>query len=289
MEQSDTRAGEAARIRERLARLEQRLAELARAHLPAPKIAGRGGQTTNRSPTRDKIELFRTLFGGRADVYPRRWENAGKGKAGYAPVCANEWKPGVCHKPRVRCGACPNQAFVPVTDEAVEGHLRGRHTLGVYPMLADDTCRFLAADFDKDDVAARRGRRSRRLPREGGRGGARALTFGQRRARVVLLRGTRGCVGLFAESDLTPTPEWRHLTGGTNPPVVGDIGSSARMRGTATPTARGVRTIQRALDGYSTITSTSMSTIYAHFSVATNTGRRRKARTCFPRIGRSHS
>ena len=157
MEQSDTRAGEAARIRERLARLdaeraqlEQRLAELARAHLPAAEIAGRGGQTTNRSPTRDKIALFRTLFGGREDVYPRRWENAGKGKAGYAPVCANEWKPGVCHKPRVRCGVCPNQAFVPVTDEAVEGHLRGRHTLGVYPMLGDDTCRFLAADFDKE-------------------------------------------------------------------------------------------------------------------------------------------
>ena len=157
MEQSDTRAGEAARIRERLARLdaeraqlEQRLAELARAHLPAPEIAGRGGQITNRSPTRDKLALFRTLFGGREDVYPRRWENAGKGKAGYAPVCANEWKRGVCHKPRVRCGACPNQAFVPVTDKAVEGHLRGRHTLGVYPMLADDTCRFLAADFDKE-------------------------------------------------------------------------------------------------------------------------------------------
>ena len=157
MEQSDTRAGEAARIRERLARLdaeraqlEQRLAEFARAHLPAPEIAGRGGQITNRSPTRDKLALFRTLFGGREDVYPRRWENAGKGKAGYAPVCANEWKRGVCHKPRVRCGACPNQAFVPVTDKAVEGHLRGRHTLGVYPMLADDTCRFLAADFDKE-------------------------------------------------------------------------------------------------------------------------------------------
>ena len=55
----------------------------------------------------------------------------------------------MCHKPRVRCGACPNQAFVPVTDEAIERHLRGRHTMGVYPMLADDTCRFLAADFDK--------------------------------------------------------------------------------------------------------------------------------------------
>ena len=157
MARSDTGAGEAERIRERLARLdaeraelEKRLEELACARLPVPEVAGRGGSITNRSPTRDKIVLFRSLFGGREDVYPRRWENAGKGTAGYAPVCASEWKPGVCHKPRVRCGDCPNQAFVPVTDEAIERHLRGRHTLGVYPMLADHTCRFLAADFDKE-------------------------------------------------------------------------------------------------------------------------------------------
>ena len=81
----------------------------------------------------------------------------------------------------------------------------------------------------------------------------------------------RGCAGLFAESDLTPTPEWRHLIGGTNSPLVGNIGLSARMRGRARPTARGVRTIQRAFDRSSTSTSTSMSTIYPHFSVAANT------------------
>ena len=157
MAQPDTRAGEAERIRERLARLdaeraelERRLAELACARLAVPEIARHRGEIANRSPTRDKIALFRSLFAGREDVYPKRWENAEKGKAGYAPVCANEWQRGVCHKPRVRCGACPNQAFVPLTDDAVEGHLRGRHTLGVYPMLADDTCRFLAADFDKE-------------------------------------------------------------------------------------------------------------------------------------------
>ena len=157
MARADTRAGEAQRIREHLARLDaeraglkQRLAELAGARLAVPETARHRRQITNRSPTRDKIALFRSLFAGREDVYPRRWENAGKGKIGYAPMCANEWRRGVCHKPRVRCGACPNQAFVPITDEAVEGHLRGRHTLGVYPMLADDTCRFLAADFDKE-------------------------------------------------------------------------------------------------------------------------------------------
>lgn len=84
-----------------------------------PEIARHRGQITNRSPTRDKIALFRSLFAGREDVYPRRWENAGKGTAGYAPVCANEWQRGVHHKPRVWCGACPNQVFVPITDEAV--------------------------------------------------------------------------------------------------------------------------------------------------------------------------
>ena len=157
MAQSDTCAREVARIRERLARidaertgLEKRLAELTRSTSMQLEKPSPGGTVTNRSPTNDKIALFRSLFGGREDVYPRRWESAAKGKAGYAPVCANEWKPDVCHKPRVRCGVCPNQAFEPVTDEAIERHLRGHHTVGVYPMLADDTCRFLAADFDKE-------------------------------------------------------------------------------------------------------------------------------------------
>ncbi len=156
MTPSATDAGEAARIRERLARLdieraelERRLAELARLRPPATEIEETGIEITKRSPTRAKLALFRSLFAGREDVYPKRWENAAKGTAGYAPVCANEWQRGVCYKPRVRCGACPNQAFLPVSDEAVDGHLRGRHTIGVYPMLADDTCRFLAADFDK--------------------------------------------------------------------------------------------------------------------------------------------
>ena len=38
-----------------------------------------------------KIALFRSLFRGRQDVYPRRFENRKSGKAGYAPACANEW------------------------------------------------------------------------------------------------------------------------------------------------------------------------------------------------------
>ena len=147
---------EAALIRERLARLEAekaalraRLADMEAHRADARDIPPSAGPVTNRSSTRDKIALFRSLFRGREDVYPKRWANARTGRSGYAPVCAKEWAPRICEKPRVKCGACPNQAFQEVTDEAIDGHLRGRHTIGVYPMLPDDTCRFLAADFDK--------------------------------------------------------------------------------------------------------------------------------------------
>jgi hypothetical protein len=104
-----------------------------------------------------KISLYCQLFRGRDDVYPKLWISTKTGWKGYSPACGNEWVRGVCEKPRVKCGECPNQAFLPLTDQVILDHLQGRHTIGVYPMLKDETCWFLAADFDKeswlDDVA----------------------------------------------------------------------------------------------------------------------------------------
>jgi proteic killer suppression protein len=54
------------------------------------------------SSSTEKIALFRSLFRGRADVYPRRFESRTGGKSGCAPACANEWVRGVWEKPRVR-------------------------------------------------------------------------------------------------------------------------------------------------------------------------------------------
>ena len=122
--------------------------------------------------------LFRSLFRGRADVFPQRWENTRKGKAGYAPACGNEWKPGLCDKPRIKCGACSNQAFLAVTDEVIDGHLRGRHTVGIYPLVPDDTCWFLAADFDRRNWRAGCRGVSRSLPVEGGAGGPGTVAVG---------------------------------------------------------------------------------------------------------------
>jgi hypothetical protein len=84
--------------------------------------------TTSSGPTAsmtssEKVALFRSLFRGRDDVYPKLWENNRTGKKGYAPACANEWVRGVCEKPRVKCGECPNQAFVSVSDQTVIDHL----------------------------------------------------------------------------------------------------------------------------------------------------------------------
>ena len=118
----------------------------------ASKIAPTTAALTTIGPSRttsEKIALFRQLFRGRDDVYPKLWVNAKTGKRGYAPACANEWVRGVCEKPRVRCGECPHQAFLPVGDRVILEHLRGDHVIGVYPLLADETTWFLAADFDK--------------------------------------------------------------------------------------------------------------------------------------------
>lgn len=103
---------------------------------------------SNQFTTDEKVALFRRLFRGRQDVYPLRWESA-KGASGYSPACGNEWRPGVCHKPRVKCGDCNQRQFLPVADQVIYDHLAGNHTIGIYPLLTDDSCYFLAADFDK--------------------------------------------------------------------------------------------------------------------------------------------
>jgi len=114
---------------------------------------------TIQSSEQEKLALFKSLFRGREDVYPLRFESAKTGKAGYQPACGNEWVPGVCHKPKIKCSECDNQDFSPVNETVLRNHLMGRDTsassskdftAGVYPLLLDNTCWFLAIDFDKD-------------------------------------------------------------------------------------------------------------------------------------------
>lgn len=101
-----------------------------------------------RLSTAEKLVLFRRLFRGRDDVYAVRWESKATGKSGYAPACANEWRPGICEKPRIKCSDCGHRKLSPLIDAVLYAHLAGDQTIGVYPLLEDDSCHFLAADFD---------------------------------------------------------------------------------------------------------------------------------------------
>ncbi len=115
-----------------------------------PAVELRRPRSSRVAPTTnaEKVELFREMFRGREDVFPTRFDSK-QGKSGYSPACANKFVRGVCEPPKVKCGECPNQAFTPVSDDAILDHLKGQHVMGVYPMLADETCWFLAVDFDK--------------------------------------------------------------------------------------------------------------------------------------------
>ena len=143
--------------RSRLADLKQELATVAST---SPVLSVPTVQPLADIPTtaEGKIQLFRQLFRGRDDVYPKLWVSTKTGRKGYSPACSNEWVRGLCEKPRVKCSDCQNQAFLSLNDQTVLDHLQGRHTIGIYPLLKDETCWFLAADFDKEswaeDVAA---------------------------------------------------------------------------------------------------------------------------------------
>jgi len=133
-------------------------------HHPAITVA----YVNNSSSPHEKVKLFRSLFRGREDVYPKRWESLKKGRSGYQPACANDWLKGLCGKPKIKCVGCKNRAFLPLTDEVIWCHLLGQDkpgkqtsgdfSIGVYPLVEDNRCWFVALDFDKknwlEDAAA---------------------------------------------------------------------------------------------------------------------------------------
>jgi len=95
---------------------------------------------TADSTSAEKIALFRDLFRGRDDVFAVYWVNEGNGKKGYSPAVEDPWNSRK-EKPK---------KYLSVTDRVIHDHLVGERVLGCYPLLKDNTCWFLACDFDKD-------------------------------------------------------------------------------------------------------------------------------------------
>ncbi len=106
----------------------------------------------------EKVQIFKSLFIGRQDVYGKLWISKKTGKKGYSPVCKNEWAKNICIKPAGKCSDCTAKEYLPFTDEVISNHLNGRLVVGIYPLLTNEKCRILAVDFDKEswkeDVAA---------------------------------------------------------------------------------------------------------------------------------------
>ena len=105
-----------------------------------------------------KIGLFRALFRGREDVFAERWEGK-DGRSGYMPASQKDWDALLASKPEDRKKIQrQTRKLLPITDQVIRLHLTGKKTIGIYPLLTDETCWLLAADFDKktwqDDALA---------------------------------------------------------------------------------------------------------------------------------------
>ena len=136
-----------AEIDARLAELEQEKKRLLALREQLQQPLPNSSDSTLYSPEQ-KIAIFRGLFRGRTDIFANRWQNK-QGRSGYSVACNNEWVQGICHKPRIKCQDCNHRQFTELNDQIIYRHLAGQQVVGLYPLMHDNTCYFLAADFDK--------------------------------------------------------------------------------------------------------------------------------------------
>lgn len=118
------------------------------------------GPVTMASPVPEKLALYVNLFRARRDAYAKRWENHRLGTAGWSPAVAGGWRKGMDRR---------TAAYLPLTAEVVAAHLVGDVFIGLYPLLTDNSCHFLAADFDGstamlDALAYRKAARASGVP-----------------------------------------------------------------------------------------------------------------------------
>ena len=110
-------------LQARIEQLKGQKQSIADEQLPFDRLSE--SYVANDSTQEQKIALFRSLFRGREDVYPRRFESKRSGKSGYQPVCRNEWIRPICQKPKIKCGDCQNRNFIPISDDVIRNHLIG--------------------------------------------------------------------------------------------------------------------------------------------------------------------
>ena len=97
---------------------------------------------------KSQIDLFKSVFKGRDDIFAVRWEKGNK--SGYMPAYQYDIYRYRMHK--MKGGTFQNfteKTYLPYSEEQIAKHLKGQQLIGIYPLLKDNTSWFIAADFDK--------------------------------------------------------------------------------------------------------------------------------------------
>lgn len=144
----DNTAEELQSIKLRLQKLEEEKQQLLQRQVAINNLKIHDKPTSKQFSTDQKVYLFQELFKGRTDIFANRWQNV-KGRSGYSVVCHNEWLPGKCNKPKVKCSVCSHKQYKVLDEHAIYEHLLGNQVVGLYPLLENNSCHLLAADFDK--------------------------------------------------------------------------------------------------------------------------------------------
>ena len=138
------------RLRERIRELELENARLKRQSVPGRKTKFPLTPEQKEAELQRRVNLFRSLFRGREDVFARRFIPK-SGKPGYQPECRNRWSP-ECKAHRYKCEGCAFRDSIPLDDSIIRNHLHKdaseKDVIGMFPILEENTCFFLCADFD---------------------------------------------------------------------------------------------------------------------------------------------
>ena len=120
-----------------------------------------GARIIPREITETDAKVFFSMFWGRTDVYSKRTIKKSTGEVNYYTQCHNFWKNGCLRitGSKIKCQDCPKQAYKELKKEQIMEHLRGSaedatDVIGVFPLLTDDTCRFIVFDFDNHEKDA---------------------------------------------------------------------------------------------------------------------------------------
>lgn len=101
----------------------------------------------------NQVQLFKSVFKGREDVFAVRWEK--ESKSGYMP--AYFYDPYMYRAHKIKGGTFQNykdKTYLKLTDKEIAKHLNGEQLIGIYPLLSDNSSWFLVADFDKENWRA---------------------------------------------------------------------------------------------------------------------------------------